>query len=103
MTQLLDQYDVAVQTADIVREVGIFADRADTSEEVVRLNAHLEQFDEILKEQQSVGKKLEFLIQEMFRETNTIGSKANDAEIARQVVEIKTVIERLREMVQNIE
>ena len=103
LTNLLQEYDVQVQPQEVIREVGIFADRADISEEIVRLRSHFEQFDEVLLGEESNGRKLEFLIQEMFRETNTIGSKANDAEISKEVVEIKTVIERLREMVQNVE
>ena len=103
LNYLLDKHDVSVDASDIIKEVGVFADRADISEEIVRLQSHLEQFDSILNSNDGAGRKLDFLIQEMFRETNTIGSKANDAEIARHVVEIKTTIERLREMVQNIE
>ncbi|MCH5375192.1 MAG: DUF1732 domain-containing protein, partial [Planctomycetes bacterium] len=83
--------------------IGIFADRSDVSEEIVRLGSHLEQFDSIAAGEESNGRKLEFVIQEMLRETNTIGSKANDAVIARHVVEIKTAIERMREMIQNVE
>ncbi|MEZ6116135.1 MAG: YicC/YloC family endoribonuclease [Pirellulaceae bacterium] len=103
VNSLLAEHELKVQPSDIVREVGIYADRSDISEEVVRLKSHLEQFDQIMSSKESAGRKLDFLIQELFREVNTIGSKANDAEIARNVVEIKTVIERLREMVQNIE
>jgi uncharacterized protein (TIGR00255 family) len=100
---LLADNDVQTEIGDIVREVGIFSDRVDISEEAVRLQSHLEQFDEIMTGSESSGRKLDFLIQEMFREVNTIGSKANDAVIARHVVQIKTNIERLREMVQNVE
>ena len=103
LSQLLAEFDVQAQPQDVVREVGVYAERADISEEIVRLQSHLEQFDSIISDDESAGRKLEFLIQEMFRETNTIGSKANDSEIARYVVEIKSVIERLREMVQNVE
>ena len=103
LNRLLEKYDITVAAGDIVREVGIFADRCDISEEVVRMGSHLEQFEKILSQADSAGKKLEFLIQEMFRETNTIGAKANDAEIARSVVDIKTCIERMREMIQNVE
>ncbi len=103
LNKLLTEYEVSVQPADIVREVGIFADRGDISEEMVRLRSHLEQFETIARAEESAGRKLEFVIQEMLRETNTIGSKANDAEIARHVVEIKTCIERMREMIQNVE
>ena len=81
----------------------MFAERCDISEEVVRLQNHLGQFNNVVEEPQSNGKKLEFLVQEMLRETNTIGSKANDSDIARHVVEMKTAIERIREMVQNVE
>ncbi len=103
LQKLLDHHDVELNSSDIVREVGIFADRCDISEETVRLKSHLEQFRAITGGAESNGRKLDFVTQEMFRETNTIGSKANDAEIARFVVEIKTAIERIREMVQNIE
>lgn len=100
---LLQDYDVSVTTADIVKEVGVFAEKCDVSEETVRLGCHLEQFGKIMEEPVSNGKKLDFLVQEMLRETNTIGSKANDVEIAKHVIEIKTLIERIREMVQNVE
>ncbi len=103
INQMLEQYDVSVEPSDVIREVGIFAERADISEEIVRLGSHIQQFRAVLKEKQSNGRKLDFLTQEMLRETNTIGSKANDAEIAGHVVEIKTAIERIREMVQNVE
>ena len=83
--------------------MAIFAERADISEEVVRLASHLDQFVEILNEPESPGRKLEFLTQEMFRETNTIGSKASDVDISRQVVEIKGTLEKIRELVQNVE
>jgi uncharacterized protein (TIGR00255 family) len=91
------------ERVDVLREVALFADRSDISEEIVRLKSHLEQFAAVLASDESQGRKLEFLTQEMFRETNTIGSKANDAEIARHVIEIKTAIERMREMIQNVE
>lgn len=103
LTGLLAGFDVQVQAADVVREVGVFAERCDVSEEFVRLRSHLEQFATIVRDEESPGRKLEFLTQEMLRETNTIGSKANDAEIAHHVVEIKTAIERMREMIQNVE
>jgi len=100
---LLRDFDTSVTGADVAREVGVFAERSDISEEVVRLRCHLEQFAKISSEKQSAGRKLEFLIQEMFREINTIGSKSNDSEIAVNVVEIKTHVERMREMIQNVE
>lgn len=103
INHLLAEHEVSISPADIVREVGIFADKADISEEVVRLNTHIEQFSEIINSGQSDGRKLEFVSQEMLRETNTIGSKANDSVIAQSVVEIKTAIDRIREMTQNVE
>ncbi|MCA9101043.1 MAG: YicC/YloC family endoribonuclease [Pirellulales bacterium] len=109
VNKLMAEFNVTVDAADIVREVSLFADRCDISEEVVRLASHLDQFGSIMGSppdpdgNKSAGRKLEFLTQEMFRETNTIGSKANDVEIARGVIEIKTTIERLREMIQNVE
>ena len=99
----MEDHHVQADTTDVVREVGVFSDRVDISEETVRLESHLQQFDKIMTDSESSGRKLDFVIQEMFRETNTIGSKANDATIARHVVEIKTSIERLREMIQNVE
>lgn len=100
---LLRELDIKIDRSDLIKEVSIFAERADVAEEVVRLSSHLDQFQEIVKEPESAGKKLEFLTQEMFRETNTIGSKASDVEISRHVVEIKGTLEKIREMVQNVE
>lgn len=101
--RVLSEYNVSLNPGDLVREVGLFAERCDISEEIVRLRSHLEQFAAITALDESAGRKLDFLTQEMFRETNTIGSKANDVEIARRVIEIKTAIERIREMIQNVE
>jgi uncharacterized protein (TIGR00255 family) len=103
LNKLLGEYEVQVEAKDVIREVGLFSERCDISEEVVRLRHHLEQFDKIMGMSESSGRKLEFITQEMFRETNTIGSKANDAEIAQHVIEIKAAIERVREMIQNAE
>jgi uncharacterized protein (TIGR00255 family) len=100
---LLAKYEISSQPADIIREVGLFAERADIAEETVRLRSHLQQFEKTMGDQESNGRRLDFLIQEFLRETNTIGSKAQDAEIASCVVEMKTIIERVREMVQNVE
>src|SRR5262249_39716829 len=94
---------VTVESKDLIREVAIFAERCDISEEVVRLRAHLEQYGTILEEAESSGRKLEFLVQEMGREINTIGSKAGDVEISRAVVEVKANLERIRELIQNVE
>ncbi|HHW47175.1 MAG TPA: YicC family protein [Clostridiaceae bacterium] len=87
----------------IAMEVAIFADRCSIDEEIVRLKSHLVQFRDTLDLDQPVGRKLDFLIQEMNREINTIGSKASDLEITRNVIEIKSEIEKMREQVQNIE
>jgi len=103
LKKTLAEYDVALDPSDVIREVSLFADRGDISEEIVRLGSHLDQFATIMDLAESSGRKLEFLTQEMLRETNTIGSKANDVEIARHVIEIKAAIERIREMIQNIE
>ncbi|MHB8968874.1 MAG: YicC/YloC family endoribonuclease [Pirellulaceae bacterium] len=103
LNKLLHEYDQRVEASDIVREVGTFAERSDISEELVRLGSHIEQFLKFAELPESSGRKLDFLTQEMFRETNTIGSKANDADIASHVVEIKVLIERMREMIQNVE
>jgi len=100
---LLAEMDVQIDRSDLIKEVSIFAERSDIAEEVVRLASHLDQFLDIMQEPESPGRKLEFLTQEMFRETNTIGSKANDVEISRHVVEIKGTLEKIRELVQNVE
>ena len=100
---ILEEQGVEIDSKDIVREVAIFTDKCDISEEIVRLSCHLDQFDALLESSNAEGRKLDFLTQEMNRETNTIGSKANDLEIARRVIDIKAVIEKIREMVQNVE
>jgi uncharacterized protein (TIGR00255 family) len=100
---LLEGKGGTVEPRDLIREVAIFAERADIAEEVVRLRAHLTQFVEVIDEPESSGRKLEFVVQEMGRETNTIGSKANDVEISRGVVEIKGLLEKIRELIQNVE
>lgn len=94
---------VTVSETDVIREVAIFADRCDINEEITRLRSHTEQFRRMLAADQSQGRKLEFISQEMFREINTIGSKANHVAIALSVVEMKTAIERIREVLQNVE
>jgi uncharacterized protein (TIGR00255 family) len=101
--KLLAELNVDIDRNELIKEVAIFAERSDIAEEVVRLASHLEQFQEFLKEPESTGRKLEFLTQEMFREANTIGSKASDVEISRHVVEIKGALEKIRELVQNVE
>jgi uncharacterized protein (TIGR00255 family) len=100
---MVQNHGVAIEPRDLIREVAIFAERADISEEIVRLRAHLDQYVEVIDDPESSGRKLEFVVQEMGRETNTIGSKANDVEISRSVVEIKGLLERIRELIQNVE
>jgi uncharacterized protein (TIGR00255 family) len=87
----------------ILTEVAVFADKVDINEEITRLKSHIQQFMKTLNEQDPIGRKLDFLVQEMNREANTIGSKANDSNIATKVVEIKSLLEKLKEQVQNIE
>ncbi len=100
---LLNDVDVQIDQSDLIKEVSIFAERSDIAEEVVRLASHLDQFQVIVNEPESAGRKLEFLTQEMFREANTIGSKASDVAISRHVVEIKGALEKIRELIQNVE
>ena len=95
--------EVQLEDARLAQEVAILADKGDITEELVRFDSHLQQFDDILKLQEPVGRKLDFLMQEFNREINTIGSKANDSEIAALVVQVKTELERIREQIQNIE
>ena len=104
----LTEHDLQIEPVDLLKEIQIYADRSDISEEITRLTSHLQLFLEVLLgsgngASEPTGRKLDFIIQEMFRETNTIGSKGADAEIAAQVVEIKCAIERMRELVQNLE
>ncbi len=100
---LVRDQGVTIDAKDLIREVAILAERSDISEEIIRLRAHLVQFVETLEEPESAGRKLEFIVQEMGREANTIGSKANDVDISREVVEIKGALEKIRELIQNIE
>jgi len=104
--KIMAEQNIPLEPADLIREVALFVDRSDISEEIVRFKSHTSQFDAALREENpkdGCGRRLDFLTQEMFREVNTIGSKANDAEITKIVVELKVVIERIREMVQNVE
>ena len=95
--------DATFDEARLLQEVAIMADRSDISEEIVRFMSHLQQFDEALTSSEPVGRKMDFLLQEMNREVNTIGSKANDGLLASLVVELKAELEKVREQVQNIE
>ena len=92
-----------VSERDLARELALIADRVDVSEETARLRSHLQQLARVLEKGGSVGRQLDFLTQEFFREANTTGAKCNDAQVAHLVVELKTHIERLREQVQNVE
>ena len=113
---LVDEYIVKLETrikellkTDVVdqtrlaQEVVIYSDKCSVEEEITRLKSHISQFLNLLNENIAIGKKLDFLIQEMNRETNTIGSKANNLEITNLVVDIKTELENVREQIQNIE
>lgn len=88
---------------DLAREVALLADKLDVTEELSRLRSHLAQLGALLAKDGPVGRQLDFLVQELFREANTVGSKCSDAPVAHAVVELKTLIERLREQVQNVE
>ena len=95
---------VGVEPQHLVREVALFADRTDVNEEVTRLASHLDQFAEVVRKgDEGAGRKLEFVTQEMGRETNTLGSKAGDVTLSRYVIEIKATLEKIRELVQNVE
>ncbi len=100
---LLSDAEVELEEDILAREVAIYADRCDISEELQRLASHIEQFARLCDVRESTGRRLDFIAQEMLRESNTIGSKSNDAEIARDVVEIKSLVDRIKEQVQNVE
>lgn len=95
--------DASLDEARIIQEVAIYADKVAVAEETVRLRSHIDQLNAFINSNEPVGRKMDFLIQEINRETNTIGSKANDVDIARKVVDIKAEIEKIREQIQNIE
>lgn len=95
--------DVSLDENRILQEVAIYADKVAVAEETVRLRSHIDQLHSFLNSEEAIGRKMDFLVQEMNRETNTIGSKANDVAIARKVVDIKAEIEKIREQIQNIE
>ncbi len=101
--ELTRQAKLNLDPEALSREVALFADRSDIAEEINRLTGHVEQFRESTDSPEPAGRKLDFIAQEMLREANTIASKANDAEIGRLVVEIKTAIDRIKEQVQNAE
>ena len=95
--------DVKLDEGRILTETAIYADKVAVAEETVRLRSHIEQLNDMLSGDEAIGRKLDFIVQEMNREANTIGSKASDLEIARTVVDIKSEIEKIREQIQNIE
>ena len=101
--ELLAGSDVKVEPSDVLREVALYADRCDIHEELSRLKSHIGQFLSLVDKAPTPGRKLDFLCQEMFREANTIGSKANNVELSHSAVEMKSNIERIREIVQNVE
>ncbi|MFD2171456.1 YicC/YloC family endoribonuclease [Tumebacillus lipolyticus] len=94
---------VLIEEARLLTEVALLADRASIVEELVRLDSHFEQFEDMLGASEPIGRKLDFFVQEMNREVNTIGSKANDLQIAQHVVEMKALLEQIREQIQNVE
>lgn len=95
--------DVNIDEQRILTEAAVFADKVSVAEETVRLRSHISQFHSMLETGEAIGRKLDFLVQEMNREANTIGSKCVDAEIAHLVVDMKAEIEKIREQVQNVE
>lgn len=101
--KLLEGTSITLEQDHLIREVAFFADRCDINEEITRLRSHIEQFLSLLTAKTSQGRKLEFLCQEMFRESNTIGSKANHVGVGHAAVDMKTCIERIREVIANIE
>lgn len=101
--QMVSDARLSLNDQDLLREVALFTDRADISEEISRLTGHLDQFDAVATSEEQAGRKLDFISQEMLREANTIASKANDSQIARWTVDIKSAIDRVKEQVQNVE
>lgn len=95
--------DVSLDEGRILQEVAVFADKVAVAEETVRLHSHIDQLESFLNSAEPVGRKMDFLVQEINREANTIGSKASNVDIARKVVDIKAEIEKIREQIQNIE
>lgn len=101
--QTLEDYEVEIDEQRVLTEVAVFSDKVAVAEETVRLRSHFEQLNKFLEYDEPVGRKIDFIIQEMNREANTIGSKVQDATLAHKVVDIKSEIEKIREQVQNIE
>lgn len=103
MEKILEQMNFEVDEGRILEEVALFSEKTDYTEEVVRFASHLDQFDAMLESEEPIGRKLDFLLQEINREANTTASKASDAEVIDTVIQIKTELEKIREQVQNIE
>jgi len=103
LNAVLAEYNVTADSARILTECAIFADKTAIDEELVRLRSHFKAYDDIFSSSDQVGRKLDFLLQEMNRETNTIGSKCSDAETTALVVEMKCLLEKIREQIQNLE
>src|SRR6266436_2020575 len=105
LTERIEKTGLPISKDDerLAKEIFLFADRSDISEELTRVESHLAQFAQHLRKEEPVGRALEFIVQEIFREFNTLGAKANDADIAQRVVECKTELEKIREQVQNLE
>jgi uncharacterized protein (TIGR00255 family) len=103
VNELVKDLDTRLGPSDVLREVALHADRCDITEEITRLRSHLSQFGKLLDDEASQGRKLDFMCQELFREVNTIGSKSNHVGIAHAAVEAKVCVERMREIVQNVE
>jgi uncharacterized protein (TIGR00255 family) len=95
--------DTQIDESRILTEAAIYADKVAVAEETVRLRSHIDQLREMLASSEAIGRKLDFLVQEINREANTIGSKAQDVDIARRVIDIKAEVEKIREQIQNIE
>ena len=103
VNMLLSQKGVALSAVDLLKEVAILAERSDITEEVTRMDSHLRQFVSSLDVPQAVGRKLEFLVQEMVRESNTMGAKSYGSELNKSIMEMKTEVDRLKEQVMNVE
>ncbi len=103
ISDILSGYHVELDEARLANELAIYADKTNINEEIVRIHSHLEQLNTILNEGVPIGRKLDFLVQELNREVNTIGSKSPDFDISNKVIELKSEIEQMREQIQNVE
>jgi len=103
VNQLLNDRGVKLTPEDLIPEVAILAERSDITEEIARFDSHLEQFSSTIESTQPCGRKLEFIVQELFRESNTMGAKSSSTVLNRSIVEIKAEVDRLKEQVVNVE